>query len=201
MILLYLILAVFALLIFILAVPIDIEFSYDNRALKKSRTRIVWLFGLIKFDIKAAKESSTRKKTRKAAQRKGKKRKKSAVNINAAFAVIQSKGFVKRVIRLIYEFVTAAELRRLHWRMGFGLDDPADTGRVYGLMSTAFTFSRVCPQVDFAFIPLFDRAAIETEINAALRLRPIKFVWVVLSFIFSVESFRAISAVRKTGKV
>ena len=199
MILFYLLISILASLIFVLVVPIDIELTYNNQAQNKSRTRITWLFGLISFDVKEIKKSKFKIKTTKPLRHKEKKRKEKTDGLKSVLVLIQSKGFLRRVIRLIREIIAVAEIGRLDWHLGFGLDDPADTGRVYGMLSPAFSFMYACPRIHFSFVPLFGRMTLETKINAAIRIVPMKFVLAVLSFIFSAENFRAINAVIKAN--
>ena len=199
MFLVYLLISGFALFVFVLVVPVGINFTYNNQE-EKSRTRITWLFGVVSFDLKENKKTPNKVSKNSVPKieiikpiRNSEKR----GSMKPFLAVIKSKGFVKRIIRLIREIVAVAEIEHLYCSLGLGLDDPADTGRVYGMLSPAFSFLYACPRVNFSFIPLFDRAALEAEIDAAIRIVPMKFVWAVLRFTFSVENVRAIFAAVK----
>jgi len=187
------------LLIFSLFVPVDIEFTYDNQVQKKANTRVIWLFGLISFNVGIPAKSKFKVKTTKVVRYTVKKHKKKSDRLKSVIVVLQSRGFVNRVIQLMCEIIDVAEIERLHWRLGFGLDDPADTGRLYGLLSPAFIFMYACPRIHFSFVPLFGRVALEANINAAFHIVPMKFVWAILRFIFSVESLRAINATIKAS--
>ena len=187
------------LLVFILFVPVDIEFTYNNQAHKKAHTKVIWLFGLVRFNVGVADKSKFKVNATELEQHKAKKREKKSGSLKSVLVVMKSKGFIKRVIRLMREAITVAEIERFHWHLSFGLDDPADTGRVYGLLSPAFAFMYTCPRIHFSFFPLFDRIALETKICCDFRIVPMKFIWVILRFIFSVESLRAINATIKAG--
>ena len=201
LIFLFLLISIVALLIFLLAVPIDIEYQFNNRSEQKSHSRIIWLFGLVRFDLQSQKLDVDRDKAKKKrVKKKKRKRTKSNASLKPFIAMIKSEGFLKRVFKLLRDILTVAEIRQLQARLGFGLGDPADTGRCYGLMSPMFAFMFALPRVSFTVTPLFDHLALEAEINASLRVVPIRFFRAILRFIFSLESFRAFKAALKANK-
>jgi hypothetical protein len=199
--LLFILIGIIALLIFLLAVPIDLEYQFDNQLEKKSSTRIIWLFGLVNVELKKHKHDIELKKSKIP---KAKKKRKTTANVKSNIrpflVVIKSEGFLKRILKLFREMLTVAEIRQLQARLGFGLGDPAETGQLYGMVSPMFVFMYAMPGVNFVVIPIFDRTIFQVEISAALRIVPLRFVRAILYFIFSIESLRAIKAAIKARK-
>jgi len=203
---LYFIIGFLFFLIVVLIVPVDIQFAYSSHAFTASRTRIRWLFGLITFDVmnedrefdKDKKKQKVKLEEKKTFRRKVKKRNQRAFKPAIVLAVVGSRGFIRRVTLLIREIITVVEFKRMYCHFSFGLDDPADTGRIYGLLSPAIAFLHLVPRVRFSFNPLFDRVALETEINADVRIVPMKFVLAIFSFLFSIELFRAVHTAFKS---
>lgn len=197
----FILIGIIALLIFLLAVPIDLEYQFDNQLEKKSNTRIIWLFGLVNIELKKHKRDIELKKSK--IPKAKKKRKTTAnvkTNIRLFLAVIKSEGFLKRILKLFREMLTVSEIKRLQARLGFGLGDPAETGQLYGMVSPMFTFMYAMPGVNFVVIPIFDRTIFQAEISATLRIVPLRFIRAILCFIFSIESLRAIKAAIKARK-
>ena len=196
-----LLLSVFLIPILLLVVPIDIEFCYDSSGQIESGVHIVWLFGLVRFRSNFSDKRFTEKqgetavfKKRHQTRQKGKDRRtrKKKGGSRVFLAVIRSKGFIRRVFRLLFDVITVAEIRQLRARVYVGLEDPADTGYFFGLLAPSFSILYAIPQVDFVAVPVFDREVIEANIKTDIRIVPISYVVAVLSFVFSKEFFRAL---------
>jgi len=186
------------LFIFVLAVPIEINFSYKSTAKQKTRLQVGWLFGLLLFDLKTSPEKNKppiTKTTTKATN----KTKANKSGLKPMLAILQSEGFVSRFFAMLRAFLSAAEFRDIQFRAHFGFHDPADTGQVYGLLSTGFALIHRCPRLDILIIPVFDRPILESSLQAGLRITPIKMVWAILSFAFSPVTFRALRAAMKAS--
>jgi len=192
----YILISLNVLLIMLLAVPIDIEYEFNNRLEKKSRTRIIWLFGLINVELK----ESANDFDIEFEKPKKKRRSKSKSGIKPILAALKSEGFLRRTLKFLKDIFNIAEIKNLQAKLSFGLGDPADTGQLYGLMSPVFAFLYAVPRVNVSFTPIFDRATLDAEINAALRIVPIRFFRAIFRFIVSKEFFRAIKSAYKVYK-
>ena len=200
----YILISLNVLLIMLLAVPIDIEYEFNNRLEKKSRTRIIWLFGLINVELKESANDFDiefeKPKKKRLNKIKKKRRSKSKSGIKPILAALKSEGFLRRTLKFLKDIFNIAEIKNLQAKLSFGLGDPADTGQLYGLMSPVFAFLYAVPRVNVSFTPIFDRATLDAEINAALRIVPIRFFRAIFRFIVSKEFFRAIKSAYKVYK-
>lgn len=108
-------------------------------------------------------------------------------------AVMRTPGLALRLRRLAREL-----LRQLAWgdlavRLEYGFDDPADTGRLYGVLAP------VCLAADargwpVTITPRFDRAGVTGDGQASLTLRPIGVIAVLVRFALSRPALRAAHA-------
>lgn len=182
----------------LLAVPLEIEFTYNSQSRRKSTTSIVWLFGLVRFQLARKREADFWDQVQyEVTPIKRNSRKPAGADnrgVRVFFAVLRSEGFIRRLFRLIYEILTVARINRLRVRLLFGLDDPADTGFIYGLLSPGFSSLYALPQVDFDVTPVFDRSVVETNMEMKIRVVPVNYLKAVVLFVFSRESFRATKA-------
>lgn len=202
MALVYILIGIIVLPIVLLTIPLDIEYTYDSQAKLTSQIRISWLFGLVRIksnsSIKeqksAARMASLRvKETSKLRKPAMPKRKSGKILL----AVMTSEGLLRRVFRLLYEVLTVAKIKQLQASVKFGLDDPADTGRLYGSLAPAFSILYAIPQVNFVAMPLFDRIGIDANMRTCIRVVPIHYIKAVLLFVFTKEFLRAVRAVIK----
>jgi len=196
----FVLICIVSVLIFLLAVPIEINYEFSNRFPKKSITKVRWFFGLVNFKIEGNARNIDLKPEipkRKKAKKKHKTPSRYKTGAKIFLAIIRSNGFLKQSLKLLRDVLTVAEIKQLQAQLGFGLGDPADTGRFYGLMSSLFAFLYAIPRVNFAVTPLFDRSSFEAEIAAGLKIVPIRFFQAILRFVFSKACFRAFIAATK----
>ena len=73
--------------------------------------------------------------------------------------------------RLLGEVVRAVHWEALHLDAEFGLNDPADTGQLYGCLTPLQYGAPWPPWMSIALRPNFERAGLCGELQATLRLR------------------------------
>ena len=180
-----------ACLIAILSIPIDILCHLEVHEKPEFRMRLFWLFGLLKKDIKAKKKTPEKKPAKKKGKQKsgeGRKR------LWAAYKILRIKGMPRRLVGLVKAILHFFRIKELRVNFRVGLDNPADTAFVVGI---------------FNFIPLFWRPSFPHEINVRpdyegdvtlaegyayvrVRVLPIQIIAVVLRFLFSWITIKAI---------
>jgi hypothetical protein len=196
--LLYVLSGIVLSLFALLALPVEIDYTFDSESRPRSAARIVWLLGLVRSRPGSREGKKHRGEARKKAAPKGRRARKSSKAREKGFkvflAAIRSEGFIRRVFKLLHAIFSATEIKRLRARFLLGLDDPADTGLVYGLLAPALSLFHALPRADFAAVPVFDRSALEANMNIRLRLVPINYLKAAVAFIFSMETLRAAMA-------
>ena len=189
------------------AIPVEIEHAYDSQSAQRATTRIVWFFGLVRFQP-GRKEKPQRDRVRRSIFSRiktsrlwanrgpgGKKR------FRVLIALLGSDGFSRRTFKLLYDVLSGAKITQLRARFLFGLDNPADTGFIYGLLSPGFAFLYAIPKVDFAATPVFDQSVFATNMDMKVRLVPIHYLKAGALFVFSKETFGAAMAAFKAYRL
>jgi hypothetical protein len=168
----------------ILSIPIEIHSHIEMYEKPKFRIRLQWLFGLFKKDIRVKKKPTKKKEKKKLGE--GRKW------LWAAFRIIRTKGMLKRLRRLVKGILDSIKIRELQVNLKVGLDDPADTAFLVGIINAPCLFWKPSfpHEVDI-------RADYEGEVflegytHLTVRVLPIQIVVPVLRFLFSWNSMKA----------
>ncbi len=164
-ILLWLGVAVLALVILLVTLPIRIMASWQSEPAKQA-TILLRPFGGISPPIKVY--DSTRKQKR--AGRKARKPKKKGRALRG--------NVLAEAVRLLRNVLGAFHFEALHLQVEFGLGDPAETGQLFG---------QLCPVIygsgaDVRLVPNFDKICLHGRALARVRVRPIAVVWPFVGF-------------------
>ena len=173
-----------ASLIAILSIPFEILCHLEVYEKPKFRIRLKWLFGLLKKDIRAKKKPTKKKEKGKLGE--GRKW------LWAAFRIIRIKGMLKELRRLVKAILNSFKIRELQVNFKVGLDDPADTAFLVGIINASRLFWKPSfpHEIDI-------RADYEGEVflegytHLTVRVIPIQIVVSLLRFLFSWSSIRA----------
>lgn len=99
--------------------------------------------------------------------------------------------FWSRVILLIRRIQGAIRWRTLRFHARFGLDDPADTGRLWGALGPLAAVA-IPSRADVEIRPVFDGETFAFESDGELRVLPLQLLWVVLSFAAAPATWRVL---------
>ena len=173
-----------ASLIAILSIPFEIHSHIEVYEKPKFRIRLTWLFGLLKKDIRAKKKPAKKKEKEKPGE--GRKW------LWAAFRIIRTKGMLKELRRLVKRILNSLKIRELRVNFKVGLDDPADTAFLVGIIN----FSRVFWKPSFPHeidiqADYEGQVFLEGYTHLTVRVLPIQIVVSLLRFLFSWSSIKA----------
>lgn len=176
--------ALAALVVLLLAMPLAVAFRFEGPERLGGQVRIGWLFGLVRFRVTVPGSGARpAKKRKKVARPRGKG--------GAAFAVLRQAAFRARVYRLVKDLLRAAHLRQFRLRLRLGLDDPADTGRLWALTGPLNAAAQSLHDAEVVIEPEFAEPALEFEASGRLRLVPLQFLAIAIGFALSPASIRA----------
>lgn len=116
---------------------------------------------------------------RKRSKKPRKPGKRSSVRSARSASRWAERGFLNLIVELLRQF-------KIAWIRGeaeFGLDDPADTGALYGALAPFVYTGKHCADIDLDIRPDFNRQHIAGRIDAAVDLVPIRLVPPVLRFV------------------
>lgn len=173
--------ALLAVVLVLLAVPVDVRGRMAAEAALSWSVQIRWLFGLLRFERSSA--------PRRPAERA------PAVPTEAALAggrgrragrgpprFIAEPAVWRRALRLLRSSLRGLTLRRVDAQVRFGLDDPADTGCLYGMLVPALMLVQSRTSGRVAVAPDFERAGLAGRAAAELRIVPLRVLAPVASF-------------------
>lgn len=176
----------------LLAVPIDVVFAVQREEKFQGHLTIGWLFGVVRIPLRPAHRRARPEKAKPGRADRGPRR--SVVSV-----VLRSEGFLARVLRLLGRLATRIYIRRLRLHVRLGLDDPADTGRLWGVVGPLAWAVPVPAGADVAIEPEFSGAVFRFDGEGAVRIVPIEILATVIAFALSPATWRALRA-RGTGR-
>jgi len=186
-------------MILLLAIPVNLVFTFRKENVWRGRVVVSWLFGLAHTTIRAGRDRRGRRLKRRPSLRKsivliGRQLVKRRRHL---FSILRSEGFIQQVIFLVRNLLRTIRPRRLRLQCVIGLDEPADTGRLMGVLAPLRVLmgkmsigqdSNVAIQVN----PDFSGPRFEGYCCASVQFVPLKLIVVFLGFLFSPAVFRAI---------
>lgn len=171
---------------FILCVPIDASFNLTVSKNTRFRIRLIWLFGLIRKEL-----HRKEKKPEKKEKRKEKPKKKRRIKFSTVIKILRTKGLLRQIKNLVKGVLRQFRIKELVADLRLGLDDPAETAILFAVVGVTRPFINLPSKYRISVQPYFhDEVVFEGYLNGILRLQPIRLVWPVLRFIFSMAVLR-----------
>jgi hypothetical protein len=189
----WILLAVLASLLALLAVPLDLAFSLQRREGRQEASGTLrWLFGLVRVRLRRP-----RRRARGAPERTGAKRgRRQGRGARRMMAMLRIDGFRTRLLRLARDLLRRIRVRDLSLRVRLGLDDPADTGRLWGVVGPLAAILPWPRDARVAVEPDFGGEALEIDGRGDIRVVPLQLLWAILVFALSPVTLRALRTAR-----
>lgn len=176
------------LVILLLVVPLQIIFSLEGSPSFKRHISVCLLFGLIRLPVpsRSAKKLIRRKARRKEPGiRRGKRR------VRHIIRLLKSKGFFRRLLRFISDIYKAARIQISGLHCIFGLDDPADTGRLWAVIGPVSSIIDNLYMPGLHIEPDFINEIFYIEGKGEISMVPIRILYIVAMFLLSPAVIRA----------
>ena len=186
-----------ALIILGLAIPFEIIFNIQRKKGFHSDVVVHWLFGVVKFNIaKQHKQKVIKEPTRKKQKKKAKKKRTS---IGAAKDLFWNAKFRYRLIRFVKDIFKSIHIAAFNLRIKLGLNDPADTGRLWAYLGPLSVFLSNLSNTKVQLEPDFQTEVLYLNSNGVIRVVPLEVVFTVLSFVFSPITIKALWGALKSS--
>jgi hypothetical protein len=167
-------------LIVLLSVPLDVKFTWDSRRKPSGQIRLEWLFGVVKKDIHRVKSGSKKEESRERPNLG-----KELDRIRDFIEIIKIKGLVNQTLCLAKDGFRRLKIKHFSGNIRFGLDDPAETGFIFGLINSMKPFL-IHYTDEFNVQPVFDDNTVcEGYLQGTFRLHPIRMTVPAIKFIWS----------------
>lgn len=180
----FLVLFTFFVLVFCIPLKMDFRVDIDGRA--KSRLKFLWLYGLLKWDTEKRGKPARKKKRRKEKRKRVKKPGKWKDAAGTAAGVLRTEDLFRQGRILLGRILGSFNIGGIDGDLLVGLDDPADTGFLYGLAWPAvYSLNsingwQVCIQPEFGEGPVC-----RGQLAGTVSMRPVLVILAVLRFLFS----------------
>jgi hypothetical protein len=115
-------------------------------------------------------------------------------NARRALAMARSDGFSRRVLCLLRDLLGRVQVRRLDLDLRLGFDDPADTGRLWGIIGPVSAVLALPHAARVSVTPVFTEPLLYLDAHAEARIVPAALLLALLGFVFSPITFRAARA-------
>jgi hypothetical protein len=185
----WILIALLAGLLFLLAIPVELAFSVQRREGKQRvRGTFGWLFGLVRLPLGKPKAQV---KSRPAARPKATRSKPRRGGGRRVWVMLRSKGFGWRVLRLVRDLLRRIHIFELSVKIRLGLDDPADTGRLWAFVGPIAAMLALPPVARIVIEPEFSTETLEVDGKGHIRIIPIQLLCVALFFLLSPATLRA----------
>lgn len=181
--------ALLAILLMLLAIPVDLAFSVQrHEGWQEGRGTLGWLFGLVRLRLGKAKLRAESKPERTKIKRRHHKR----GGARRIMVMLRIEGFGWRLLRLARDLLRRIHIRELSLKIRLGLDDPADTGRLWAVVGPLAAMLALPPVTRVAIEPEFSTEALEVDGKGHIRIIPIQLLFVILVFLLSPTTLRAL---------
>lgn len=189
MLVVWTLLVLLAGLLIVLAIPVELAFSvqrYEGR--QKSRGTLGWFFGLVRLNLGEPKVRVKAKSKRHETKRRHGRRS----GAHRLSAILRIEGFGWRLLRLGRDVLERIHIQELSLRIRLGLEDPADTGRLWAIVGPLAAILTLPPVARVTIQPEFTTEALELDGKGRIRIIPINLLFVVLVFLLSPMTLRAL---------
>lgn len=167
-------------LVLLLALPVEIIFVLQHEEASRRDVSLVCFFGLIRISLRSRSRKQTREKP---FRKKPKKTKRSGQR--KVLSLVRNAYFRQRVLRYARYLFRSINVRTLDLQVRLGLDDPADTGRLWGVMGPLSALLACCRHAKIRIEPDFAEEICFWESHGRIRVRPLQVILISLSFFLS----------------
>jgi hypothetical protein len=193
---------IIVLLVAILAIPFEVIFKVQRDQEMKSDIAIRWLFGVVRFPVvkePSEKPAAKARKTKKKTQKKPKS-KTGSVNFEAVKNLFLNAKFRYRLIRFVKDIFKSIRIASFYLRIRLGLDDPADTGRLWAYLGPVAVYLSNVSNTTIQLEPEFQLETFNYDGSGKIRIVPLQVIFTVLAFILSPITIHALWQMNKTAK-
>jgi hypothetical protein len=192
------------LIVAALALPVSLEIEVELADRLRGHAHLRWLLGIVHVTLGgnqprviAAAASHAEEATAAPAKAKKPVKRKPARGGRRIIAVLRT-GLMDRLIQLWMDLVHQIHIDRFMLHARYGLDDPADTGQLCGVLVPLHVFATV-KRLDVRLTPDFDQPIAAGTFSGAISVRPLSVIGLLVAFVSSPPAWRAFRAWRRTS--
>ena len=188
-------LIVLLVVITLLAIPVELEFSVEWPDGAQNEIVLVWALGLVRARIPAKASEKPPKADDEPPPDRKKAGKGKPTNVLAA---IRQRPFRQRIYRFGGDLWRSVKKENVHVRARLGLGDPADTGRLWAVVGPVSGMLAGLRGASVAIEPDFADPTLEFSGSGKLRFVPLQIVSISVGLLVSPAVWRGLRATRAT---
>lgn len=179
-------------MIALLAVPVELRFQVQRDAAWQGDCEIVWLFGLLRGTV--ARDGNAKKSEALVAPET--LTRSSSFSPRHALAAIRDRRARRHLLRSIGNFFRVFHFSNLILSLRIGLDDPADTGRLWGMLGPVAAVSGNLRSAALRIDPDFSGECLQLSGRGTMKIIPLELIWQALCFLLSPDTLRLLRLLR-----
>ena len=168
------------ILFLLLIIPVEFIFNYKNFESPVKKVYLSWFFGILSFEIYPKKPSSNEKK-----EVKTRSEKKKGMSFSKIRKILGNGKFTGKTYNTIRRLLSSVkpDLKKLYLKIG--LEDPADTGMLWGLIGPLSGVLYGFTHKDLLIEPDFLDPAFNVETEGKFTIIPLEILLIALGYILS----------------
>ena len=182
MVVLFITLLVFLGLVLILAIPVSLNYQASWKQELRGRVKLRWAFGLVRVERNFPALNAPATQTGK---RGGAARSAPPSSGRSLVAAWRQPQFRRRLIRLVADLWHAFHKRGFRTTLRIGLDDPAATGQLWGIVGPIAGMFAARRGDCLVIEPVFHECRFDFDSSGNIRVTPLKVITILLSFFLS----------------
>jgi len=180
--------------LFVLAIPLTLDYKLSWSGSLNGELRFRWLFGLLKKNIplssflqrdKNARNKWSKNKPKRNDRSKNSQKTGSLRQTTLFFHIALRTDIKRRILKLVRSLWLSIDKRDLKLRLRLGLGDPADTGMMWAALGPVSALPINNEKMSVTFEPEFQKNTIEFDSSGEITLIPIQPIWLVVCFLLS----------------
>jgi hypothetical protein len=183
---LFLLLAVILLLFLFLCLPLDFVFVIDTATPTKFKSKFIWLFGLVQFDLKH--KDAARKVPAGKDQQEPKTRK--SPGLNTIIKMLKTPGLCRQIWVCIKDLFRLINIKELFADFHIGMEDPLDSSLLFA-SAMPLNFLLSLTRYRLNIIPIFTGDLyLKLQSRGQISIYPLQVIACVTRLIFSAPVIR-----------
>jgi hypothetical protein len=191
-------LAFLLLIVALLAIPVTLVYQVNWHARWQGDVELQWLFGLlhVRIPVSPATTPTAAKQARPKPARRAKPKSKTKSN---PLAALRQRSFRQRLMKFVRDLWQAIHKRDVSMQVQIGLDDPADTGRLWAILGPVSALLANSRNIQIDIQPDFADATLALDSSGNIRIIPVQIIALTLALLLSPPFWQGMRQMRQAG--
>lgn len=171
-----------------LAVPVEFVFHIQHDETKRNDAAVVLLFGMIRIPLTARADNVSREKAVKIREMETRPHRQGK-----AYSLLRNAYVRRRLLRFVHGLLSAIKIETFDLHVRLGLDDPADTGRLWGIVGPLSSLLSGIRTAHIRIEPDFSAEVFSVQTQGRITVIPLQILSISLRFFLSPQVIRTLA--------